>query len=109
MDGNDPGMFEAREDPRLALEPVGEFAAVDMFCKNLHGHVAVELPVVRPPDHAHPAATDDFAQGIPRREFRLREAVTQPLHCPVGKLAHGASMPSRSRTSSRYSASLPAS
>ncbi len=107
--GHDPGMLEPGEDAGLATQPRRERGAVHVLGEDLGGHVASQLPVVHAPDHAHAAAPDDLERLVALGQHWHGEGARQAGDGAVGQVAHGASIPRRSRTSSRYSASLPAS
>ena len=70
VDGHDRGVIEPRLDPRLAQEPrvilVGRGAA-----HALDRDVAVDPPVMREHDLAHPTAPDHLAIGVDVVDTRL--------------------------------------
>ena len=63
VQGDDPRVVEPGGRERLALDarPVG---VVALARDHLHGHVALELAVARPPDHAEAAGAEPLLQPV---------------------------------------------
>ncbi len=95
VDGDDAGMLETREKPRLAGEARSHF----------DGDVTLERRVARGVHDAHAAATDRLVDHIAvARELRPGRDVLQMRDRRIGQERHSISRPSRSRASRRNSA-----
>ena len=73
---DDRRVRQARARERLARDPLGVLAGSERDA--LDGHVAVQLLVVRAPDHAEAARAEALAQAIAAEHQRLRAGPVRP-------------------------------
>ena len=110
VDGHQPRVLEARQDPRLLHHPPDVGRLRHRRVQDLEGHLAVQLVVACPVDGAHPAApqhVDHLVLGAGQiGGVRHRPQVVDHRVGQHGR-SHGGSTPSRSRASARNSSSLP--
>ncbi len=100
VNGDDSGMFEAREDARFAHEAIRQIAVRARNVEDFQGNAAFEFFVFGRVDDAHASASDAFEQAVTRaREVRFVGAGAEALDGFVGERFHFASQPKTARAS----------
>ena len=104
---DDAGVLEARQDPRLALEPDGSLGVRHVSAQHLDRHIAPEGAVGGAVDGAHSTLPHRLVQHVPLAgRVRRPEDLLEVRH-DVLRQRHGIRTPKRSSASARNSASLP--
>ncbi|MEU9305733.1 hypothetical protein [Streptomyces sp. NPDC048269] len=67
VDGDDMRIAQGGRGPRLAVQPQHQVLLLGAD-EDLHGHLAAEPLVDRPPDLAHPAGAQKTDQPVPARQ-----------------------------------------
>ena len=79
VDGDDITMLQSRDGLRFALEPLaGGGVQREVDVHHFQRDIALELRIVRPVEHSHPAASDEFDNVI------AADGLRDWRHIPLG-------------------------